>query len=449
MKQRYMERIAVKVACSMALLSGVALANTVLEQDDFESYGTGAFSSQGNWTIGAGTTGTIIGSGAAEGSKALQLAENTDTVDAALAVGGTKGLVYFRLMAKVTPSVNDSATEGIGLNSANAAFYINNSGEIKACTNGTWSVVSTIPSFSASTWYAFIVHLDYVNETYSIYLGDNGGNSTVWTAQNAAPLPFATSEASGTFNQFEVAGEVSIDGISALEAFLENQTALDASPLNTETASATLGTTQTFRIPTHTYTGGDATLSGALGNILAEGLVVGDQIRVYTEANEFVTATLQSGGTWSASSTTDPLEPGQAYWLIPVSTRTVLSVYTDGLSPTEQATDTVTMGGIDGVDLYGTGTAGLGWTAVVWTKGTTKTLSDAGLNETYVNGDLAGARCYSVPQGSKAFYASRWDDAAQKWKFLYSNSDSADTLVQGDTVWVYQNNGATLQWQVQ
>ena len=176
MKYVSMSSFAVKITCTMALLSSVVMANTVVKEDDFEA-------GSGDWTLAAGDGAVgVVGD---VGSKVLQLTVTGDvhptaTLDMPVTGGNT---IYFRIRTKINPTADeDIADTEARRGTSPAAFYVKSDGTIMAYSGAAneWVVAGTIgEAVDVTAWYEFMVHLDYGIDKWSIYLGATDGDLTV------------------------------------------------------------------------------------------------------------------------------------------------------------------------------------------------------------------------------------------------------------------------------
>jgi len=270
-----------------------------------------------------------------------RLLYSPDQITLQLATDGVPELysnMWWSAYAQVRQQTNEPAIDGAG-----AAFFVTDTGDLKAYSNSQWAVVKT--GLPTSGWIRFAVHLDYGSKRYDIYRGEapyTDGNPL--TLQNAAPIPFNSAYTSNELTQVDCSGETYLDKVSVVRGNLQS---IDTSAPSV--ANAKIGEEQEEDVALSgnllsggalRYFGGASTMAGPFGNALASALENGDQVGVYIPASGWVTLIADGAGGWSAGTPGSiNIGPSTGFWLNLTDTNPRIAKYASAYDTEDTHTD--------------------------------------------------------------------------------------------------------------
>jgi len=422
------------------LVSVSALGVTALPfGDDFEqtvgtSFGT-------NWTVGAGVaeasnTELIAGGGTASGyvSQDASLNLSNGTPD--------HTNVWWSGYVKVTPQDDSSEEPEISTNAA--AFYVNTSGQVKAYSNGGWSVVAT--GVDTDEWIGFSTHLDFGADKWDIYktassfdYGDGMAKLNTY-----GPLAFNAAHTATQLREFNVTGTTYMDGIAVSYDGLG--TPVDGStPDNAANASVEIYLNDNLTgILAQYFSLAESTMVGPLGDALYGALADGDKVHIFVpeDTTDWQIFTHQGAGSgWSHSggaSNNPTVYQTTAIWIEFIGDA-------DERDPSMTVAYTALADPVD-VVISGTGGDGNGWTALAWPETFSK--SFASHADLQLPAPVQGDRVYIwrlQGHGSYGYTLLLWDATDNRWEDAFGNAATV-SLTHGMAFWYFRNTAGNASW---
>jgi len=398
--------------------------------DGFER--TVGTSLSGDWSIGSGSA--IITNSPLLTGAGTNLAYSSQDLSLDVADGTPDYTnVWWSAYAKITPQDDSEDTPSVGTNVA--AFYVNNSGVLKAYSTNTWVNIAT--GLSTSSWHGFSVHLDYNTVNWDLYktaASFSFGDAMI--KQNSYPLGFNSGASQTKFQEFNVTGETYLDEV-AVNLDSSSDPVNDGSPSSSVNASVDIYLNQNLTgIISKYFSLAESSMSGPLGDALKAALEDGDKVHIYIpeDSTDWNVFTHQGdGNVWSHSggASNDPtIYMGTGLFVEFVDTTNrypAMTLSYDAIRAT--ATDVVLNGTTDG-----------GWTACAWPVDTSQSVaSHAGLQIPEGTGD----RMY-ITDGDGTFRKLWWNNASSAW--YYRGNASGETLTEGKAFWYYNASAADETW---
>lgn len=346
------------------------------------------------------------------------------------------------------------------ISGCSAVFYVSTDGKVWAMNGtggdaGTWSNTQATVTMQGGTtekWIGFLVHLDYNENKFDLYMKEDGNAAASDYTRIASGFGFYSSDHAEMAN-FKVLAEKDT-WIDAVYLRTGSSTAGTSGGtwgvVQTRTAALDTNVWQNIVIGEHGWSGPETnTLAGHLGEVLMSSASLDDVLRVWY-TNGWNSFKLNSPGpVWATLVGLSPsnvvLSAGDVAMLSFGTTPSIpFHVYADGYVPELAAPPAPPSGGYE---LYGTdNTAVNGWTPVVWGGGTRSggltnppAANGAGLD---VSVTPNGSRLYVRDRGSRN-YAYRY---MRNGQWYVSDSPADLTLRNGQTMWIRRNGGPVVPW---
>jgi len=393
-------------AVAMFLIAGMTLGSTSLP---YASGFEGAWTASDPWTAGGGvaTDPTHV-----SGSQGVSITNDSLTLSMTPA---TYTNVWMQVWARPVVGASDPA-----VSSVSGAFYVRDDGALRVYTGGSWTTIGTGLPISGNQWLGFIVHADYVENSFDIYY-TSGSYGTNMVKMNASPLAFAAAATQATSFGVESGDKAYVDAMGASKGFVPVSLTSASNVRAHEFAAA--ASSPNFLLPVYStgYTvAGQNLLSTLLGNDLRTGMQTGDEIKMYGTINEYWTYQI-SGGAWA------PVGGAPAPNAMAILPSTVIQLArggseTFGFFPYDSALNvegrrvTGAPAYTTTIDLYGTSGGHSGFTAVNWptAAATVNALPFNNPDGNFVTGDRLFLENPSVPGA----YTEHWFDAANnRWMY--------------------------------
>ncbi|MBM4147767.1 MAG: hypothetical protein FJ224_01800 [Lentisphaerae bacterium] len=414
-------RIASAAAALVSLCAAAASGAEALVpySTGFEGGSLGA-----EWSVsGSGSASVQVGKGV-QGNRGCAIADCklNLAVTNAPAVGSN---VWVRVFVKPVPV--DETIAPTPATNAVAAFYISQSGVLKAvATNSYKDVASGMPT---NVWMGFAVHLDYGAQAYDLYqLPTNSAYGAPMQRLNPAPLAFYTGATHRSTLQ-QVAIESSSTGyVDAVAIGVETGMLSVAQYVRIDDRPA--GKSTMTAPPPYEYSGSAATMAGRLGDDMKRGSADGDVVRFLT-TNGWKNSQLNVGA-WQVPNDVE-IPHGQSVLIDRrANSRDSVAFYPYNTAPT----NAVQMIFDDGTPVK------LGWNNLVW---------PAALGERGQS-DGAGWHFDAAANGDKLwiyrdgqYVVLKYDSGDGKWKEIGVRTESAVKLRPGETFW-YKRVASTYPW---
>jgi len=281
--------------------------------DTFESYGTGSElkgTTFGNWSaantghVQVAAAGGVTGNGAWVSNSTLSL-----LVDES----GNYTNAWVQIYAKASVTQTDPTVEN-----SSAAFYVNADGSLKALQGGTWhAVMSGVPT--NGDWMAFVVHLDYVAETWDLWVNTNGTLDEILTLASGG-MSMATSPSNELYEVVvDVGTQTYVDQVAAGAGTYAAGTATYLAPLQLVSTDG-----EEIQFNARQYGSSDDTLAGDLGSDLKGGLHADDYVTIYN-SNGMNKYTVNTGGAWVPDPAYDSMDADKIH----VSPNEFVTLYRD------------------------------------------------------------------------------------------------------------------------
>jgi hypothetical protein len=415
--------------CGLVLAASVAGAASALPYAD----GFEAATQPGTaWDNG----GTVQGSASATyklaGSKGLYMSNGW----VKLQVTGQPTNAWVQVYTKPAPFYTTPTNSMTGVA---GAFYVASTKYLRAYSGSTWSnLVADFPT-NQSEWIGFAAHLDYKAKKWDLYYTRNGYDTTMSRA-NAGPLSFSSSGAPGAMSNILISTEAQapIDAFAACSGGAVGVNANSKQYVKVTMSDMLNPTKQLTGLAGHDFTGGDATLGGALGSELAALTSPGDTIRVY-HGTGYWTYT-NSGTGWVRTDIAYPL-PGActnyggrgfdiAADATPLSGRAFFHQFNAGTV----AYDSVPIKG----DVSGTG-----WNMLAWPKSTSVANSSSSRWGFSVNA-VTGDKLYIRDKANRKYKMLAWKNG----QWMDGASSASYVLKSGDGMWYYTTGNGDWTWNV-
>ena len=341
--------------------------------------------------------------------------------------------VWFQVYAKATPYSGSDPTVPVD---DVAAFFIDETGDVKAMNGGSWQTFDT--NLDTDDWHGFAVQLNFHNDAdeWDIFLSSDSTYGTAFEKLNTSPLSFGSSCTSNRLTKFEVQGIALLDAVAAQEdTKFQSKDNLIVKALDLDAGEQTqLG------LFAHDYNSANDNLgeNSELGDDLRNWLEVNDNLTVFdSQAREYQRDT-QSPDYWddSGAGGTTPanmhITPGTAVWIEKDSSGPFVAFMDYAALATSDKT-------VNGTSLAG------GMNFLAWDKpGISQQLGNSSYNAAGFSA-IAGQRDYlyhlggsgsgKAPGGVTRLW---WNDAENVW--YDGRYPAQQTLSPGDTFWYYRGS---------
>jgi hypothetical protein len=185
-------------ACVAAALrlATTAWAQSLPFAEPFDDRAAGALHNQNQWTAQRQNDAQVQTNTVYGGTQAAAITTNAMAWHDFSDSSGTNVWVDFYARASYPANAAPPVLTG----SVAAAFFINQAGVVQATSNGSWVALNcTVP---ASVWRRFTVHLDYVSQTWDLYVADETPNRL--STKVAESIPFSSLNTNTYFRRFRV-----------------------------------------------------------------------------------------------------------------------------------------------------------------------------------------------------------------------------------------------------
>lgn len=372
-------RLAVVGLIISTVMVGVSFgAVTVPFTDSFEGAALGA-----DWATNGTGAVTIAPADATPGGGAKSCVISND----ALQVDVTSAYnVWAQVYAKAAGYDGDPAD--VQIDDLAAVFFITTDGDVRVmdgdgANGGVWTNVASLGALTDNKtgWEGFVVHLDYVTDTWDIYHQTGGEAGEATLTRLATNLGFRKDSAGMT--SVEVSSELtaSVDEIGLIQGYSDvGGSAYET--VKSRTTDHTADWTSMVVGDIDNYSAVEDLLNDDAGGDLMMGMVDGDHVHLYLD-DGFNTYDF-NGGTWdvnggAAAPGTVHLGKGQSWWVEYATTSTSnLEFWAEGFRATGE--DVPDMIG-ETINLWGeneSGAAADGWSHTVY-GGSTLAVNNSGL----------------------------------------------------------------------
>ena len=424
----------------LMLVSMSALGVTALPfGDDFEQ--TIGSSLGTNWTVGAGIAQVSNSELVSGGGTASAYVSEDASLNLSDGIPDHTN-VWWSGYAKVTPQDDSSEEPAISTNAA--AFYVNTSNQVKAYSNGAWSVVAT--GVDPDAWIGFSAHLDFGADKWDLY--KTASSFTYGDAMSklntAGALAFNAAHTATQLREFNVTGTTYIDGIAVSYDGLG--TPVDGNtPDNAANASIDLYLNGNLTgLLAQYFSLADSTMNGPLGDALYGALADGDKVHIFVpqDTTDWQIFTHQGAGSgWSHS--------GGASNNPTVYQTTALWIELLGDANERDASMTISYTSLaDPVDIAIAGKTedGSGWTALAWPETFSKSFADHA--DMQLPSPVQGDRVYVWElqgHGSYGYTLLLWDATDNRWENAFGSA-ATTTLTHGKAFWYFRNTDSGGSW---
>ena len=183
-------------ACGLLCWAGATAAQELPYKEPFDSLSTGVLHGQAGWQAERQNDAQVQTATVYAGGQAAVVATNTLVTHDFTNAAGTNVWVDFYARVPHPGNADPPALTG----SVAAAFFVTDTGDIKATSNGSWvSLGYTVP---ADTWYRFTVNLDYENSKWALFVADSVPNKLSTIV--ATNLPFSSASTNEYLHRFRV-----------------------------------------------------------------------------------------------------------------------------------------------------------------------------------------------------------------------------------------------------
>lgn len=359
--------------------------------------------------------------------------------------------VWAQVYAKASGSAEEP--EASHIDGCTAVFYVDTNATVRVMNgggsnDGSWvdaTNLTDVMTDNQTDWIGFVVHLDYANNQYDLYVKENGTAGADDLTRVASGMGFRQNASELSNFVVETELETLVDAVALGQAASRaGYAGLDE--IETDTSSRTTNIWKAIAIA---HSG---TISGDLGALLLDNTGANDLLQVwYTNGwNEYYNEDLMAPG-WTLTTGIEPnlveLSTGSvAYVKHRTDPSPAFHVYAKGYVP--EIDDFTTPPPPEGYELYGTDNDNVeGWSTLVWGGGNLTLSGDVDANGGSANlGDdevgPAGARVFVRDPNSRIYdFRYRFN---QQW--MRSGQGMDLNLQNGQVVWVQQTNGATVRW---
>jgi hypothetical protein len=237
----------------------------------YQTFETGANGPiAGTWK-GVGITGTALiqSTDTVEGSRALCVSTGSVSYSVTTADANNDTNVWIQTFAKPAPYYDSGGTPAVDPDTAAAFFVQRGTGKLRMYSGSAWVYSDHVTTVPTNAWLGFSVHLDYVADKWSLYVGTNGlhGESMVRVTTNLLDFNSACTQVCFTAASIETELPTYLDAI-AVSGGYDPVSALHTNVLVQERIA---NDTKITSLPPYEYMGEDREMDGALGDHFARG----------------------------------------------------------------------------------------------------------------------------------------------------------------------------------
>lgn len=234
----------------------------------FESGNNGPIS--GTWK-GVGVSGDvqIQSSVALQGSKALCVSTGSVSFSVTTMDTANDTNVWVQIYAKPAPYYDSGVAPTVDADTA-AAFYIQRgTGKIRMYSGASWIDSDHIATVDTNSWLGLAVHLDYVNDKWSLYVATNGfyGDNMVRVTTNLLDFNAGCTQVCFTAASVETELPTYIDAMAVSGGY----DPVSALHTNLAVQERIANDSQITSLPPYEYEGEARELDGILGDHLERG----------------------------------------------------------------------------------------------------------------------------------------------------------------------------------